>query len=99
MPARYAAKPIAISRRGDERMRNSIYRRSRSLPRLAALPALELVEQLVLLLLGHRLATGRLLPFFDEAREDRSQVLRVDGRHRRVALQPLRGRREADEAG
>ena len=75
-------------------------KRSSALPRLPLLPALELAEQLVLLLRGQRWAAGGLLPLVDEAREYRPEILKVRrGRHLRIPLQPLLGGREAPPPG
>src|SRR5262249_56641166 len=59
---------------------------------LAFLPEFELTEELVFLLLCHRLPAGSLLTLVDIPREDRLEVLEV-GRsgNLHIALQPLLG--------
>src|ERR1700730_16498763 len=64
------------------------------------LPRFELAEELILFLLGHRRPAGRLLALIDEARENAFEILEIGrGGHRRIALQPLLGRRKAPPAG
>src|SRR6516164_1137926 len=69
------------------------------LPQLTLLPELELPEELVPIFLTQRRAAGRLLALFDEAREDRFEILQVGSwGHPSVPLQPLLRRREAPPA-
>src|SRR5260370_8134842 len=66
------------------------------LSRSGASPPLELLEEIVLFLLAHRLSTGRLPALVEKARKHRFHVARARRRgHRRIALQPLVRRRIA----
>ena len=65
-----------------------------------SLPRLELPEELILFLLGHRRPAGRLLALVDKARENTFEILEIGrGGYWRIALQPLLGRRKAPPAG
>jgi hypothetical protein len=85
---------------GHEVCGNRRIARSDSLLVLASLPALELPEELVLLLLGRQRPAGGLLALIDEARKDRFEILRHGcGSYWRIALEPLLGRRETPPPG
>src|SRR6266849_897386 len=79
----------------------SIWRRwsTGDLSRSGASPPLELLEEIVLFLLAHRLSTGRLPALVEKARKHRFHIARARrGGHRRIALQPLIRRRIAPPA-
>src|SRR5438128_1262657 len=73
-------------------IRVSIWRRwsTGDLSRPGASPPLELLEEIVLFLLVHRLSTGSLAALVKKARKHRFHIARARrGGDRRIALQPL----------
>src|SRR5271169_116507 len=82
---------------GAERDRSA---RCDRLSDLTLLPEFELPEELVLLLLGHRLPAGGLLTLVDKPREDRLEILEIGrGGYLYITLQPLLGGRKSAPSG